>query len=386
MLAGLTPGDECVVTDLSRVGRTLLEASMAIAAVVEQGASFRSISNSWSSGTGPTGELTKNILLSVAQFEREMIRERSIAGQERARAEGKRIRRPPKADADTERERAAAVPRRGEHQRALHRLPVLPHGDRDGAARRVVAADSPERAGAAGAPAGGRATVKKWLMPAALGGIILLTVAGILLVAVYFGHPEPAAPPATQDPPPEPTPPFAATQRTTPTPERLPPQWATPTPTFSQRATPTPTFWQWLGVQMSISRCRHPGDKVIHRNERTTPPYSADFYCKAPTPTPDAVATQVAATIAAMPTPTPRPTATPRPTRTPTYPEWILQERALYSCGPGYTLDFETVSASPPYDAMFKCLLMREPTPTPDPGPCPDSDDARTAGQLTRTR
>ena len=156
--------------------------------------------------------------------------------------------------------------------------------------------------------------------------------------------------------------------------------------------TPTPTWRQWLGDQIAISRCRYPGDTVIYRNERRTPPYHADFYCKAPTPTPDAVATRVAATIAAIPTPTPQPTATPQPTSTPwptpqltvttfgpwtaltptpTYAEWLLQEREGLYCDPGYTLDYETISPRPPYDAMFKCYPDKPPWAPPTQGPAP---------------
>jgi len=44
--------------------------------------------------TTPTGRLLRNIFASVAEYEREMIRERVVAGLRKARASGKRIGRP----------------------------------------------------------------------------------------------------------------------------------------------------------------------------------------------------------------------------------------------------------------------------------------------------
>ena len=43
---------------------------------------------------------------------------------------------------------------------------------------------------------------------------------------------------------------------------------------------------------------------MTYYNERRSPPYHADFVCESPTPTPDAAATQVAATVTATHTPT----------------------------------------------------------------------------------
>ena len=116
-----------------------------------------------------------------------------------------------------------------------------------------------------------------------LAAIILLFVAGVIIaITVWQGQAVPTMPPATVQPtPPEPA-------------------W-TPSPA----PTPTPTWHQWLGDQIAITRCQYPGDTMVYRNERRRPPYHADFYCKAPTPTQDAVATKVAATIAARPTATP---------------------------------------------------------------------------------
>ena len=92
------------------------------------------------------------------------------------------------------------------------------------------------------------------------------------------------------------------------------------TPATITRPTGTPTWQQWLGQRIAEGRCPISGSTIKYRNERTEPPYRADLFCVEPTPTPDAVATQVAATVAAItPTKRPRPTSTPwSPPPTPT--------------------------------------------------------------------
>ena len=75
-------------------------------------------------------------------------------------------------------------------------------------------------------------------------------------------------------------------------------------PTEALEPTATPNWQQWLGQQIAGGRCGGPDHTMEYSNENRTPPYSADFICMAATPTPDAVATQVAATVTAiMPTP-----------------------------------------------------------------------------------
>jgi DNA invertase Pin-like site-specific DNA recombinase len=47
--------------------------------------------------TTPTGRLMFNVLAAIAEFERELIRERVVAGVRRAKTQGKRLGRPPRA-------------------------------------------------------------------------------------------------------------------------------------------------------------------------------------------------------------------------------------------------------------------------------------------------
>ena len=94
-----------------------------------------------------------------------------------------------------------------------------------------------------------------------------------------------------------------ATPRPTPTPRptATPRPTSTPKPTATPRPRATPTFNQWLQREMSTLECADPRDKLTWENVRRTQPYSADFWCVSPTPTPRPTATR-------RPTPTPRPT------------------------------------------------------------------------------
>ena len=80
------------------------------------------------------------------------------------------------------------------------------------------------------------------------------------------------------------------------------PPTATPMPTAIPTATPrpeaTPTFNQWLHREMSKIECEDPRDKLTWDNAKPAQPYSADFRCVSPTPTPRPAATE-------LPTPAP---------------------------------------------------------------------------------
>ena len=71
-------------------------------------------------------------------------------------------------------------------------------------------------------------------------------------------------------------------------------------PTDVPEPTATPTWQQWLGQQIAGGKCSTSDHTMAYSNENRTPPYSADLTCIPPTPTPDPVAAQVAATVAAI--------------------------------------------------------------------------------------
>ena len=94
----LREGDTLVVWRLDRLGRSLKDLIATVADLGEQGVAFRSLQeNLDTSSTG--GRLVFHIFGALAEFEREVIRERTLAGLAAARARGRNGGRPRKLDA-----------------------------------------------------------------------------------------------------------------------------------------------------------------------------------------------------------------------------------------------------------------------------------------------
>ena len=96
LMASLRKGDVVVVTKLDRLGRSTRELLNLLDAIDKAGAKFRSIGDpAWNAET-PTGRLLSTLLAGIAEFERELIRERTGEGRKRAMAAGVRFGRKPK--------------------------------------------------------------------------------------------------------------------------------------------------------------------------------------------------------------------------------------------------------------------------------------------------
>lgn len=89
MLDVARPGDVIVVWRLDRLGRSLKQLIETITALKEQGIELRSLKENIDTTT-PTGKLMFHIIGAMAEFERDVISERTIAGLEAARARGRR--------------------------------------------------------------------------------------------------------------------------------------------------------------------------------------------------------------------------------------------------------------------------------------------------------
>jgi DNA invertase Pin-like site-specific DNA recombinase len=89
----IRPGDVLVVWKLDRLGRSLRHLIDTVTALEERGVGFRSLKESIDTTTA-TGRLIFHIFAALAQFEREMIRERADAGRAAARARGETGGRP----------------------------------------------------------------------------------------------------------------------------------------------------------------------------------------------------------------------------------------------------------------------------------------------------
>jgi DNA invertase Pin-like site-specific DNA recombinase len=82
------PGDTFVVWRLDRLGRRLRHLIDVIAGLLEREIAFRSLRESINTTTA-TGRLQLHLLAALAEFECELILERSAAGREAARARGR---------------------------------------------------------------------------------------------------------------------------------------------------------------------------------------------------------------------------------------------------------------------------------------------------------
>ena len=92
-LAELDEGDTLVVWRLDRLGRSLPHLVATIDTLTRQGVNLKSLHEAIDTTT-PTGRLMVHLIASLAEFERELTIERTIAGLEAARARGASIGRP----------------------------------------------------------------------------------------------------------------------------------------------------------------------------------------------------------------------------------------------------------------------------------------------------
>ncbi|MAU13877.1 MAG: resolvase [Anaerolineaceae bacterium] len=93
ILEQLRTGDVVVVWKLDRLARSLRDLVALVNQIQYKGASFRSI-NDQIDTTSAHGKFTFHIFASLAEFERDIIRERTKAGLEAARARGRKGGRP----------------------------------------------------------------------------------------------------------------------------------------------------------------------------------------------------------------------------------------------------------------------------------------------------
>ena len=88
-------GDVIAVWRLDRFGRSLKDLISKVGDLRERGVGFRSLTEAVDTTT-PGGQLVFHIFGALAEFERELIRERTMAGLEAARARGRKGGRPSK--------------------------------------------------------------------------------------------------------------------------------------------------------------------------------------------------------------------------------------------------------------------------------------------------
>ena len=99
-LSTLRPGDTLLVWRLDRLGRSMRHLVSVITELKERKIGFKSLHDGAIDTTTASGELVFNIFAALAQFERELIRERTRAGLTAARARGRKGGRKPIASSN----------------------------------------------------------------------------------------------------------------------------------------------------------------------------------------------------------------------------------------------------------------------------------------------
>jgi len=94
-LKALRKGDTLVVWRLDRLGRNLSDLVQIVSNLEKDGIKFRSVTENIDTGS-PTGKLQFHVFAALAEYERSLIRERTRAGLEAARARGRKGGRKPK--------------------------------------------------------------------------------------------------------------------------------------------------------------------------------------------------------------------------------------------------------------------------------------------------
>lgn len=96
LLSKLREGDTLVVWKLDRLARSLIDFTQKMTLFNEQGILFKSITEPFidTTNSGPHADLFTNMIAAMAQFERDLIKERTKAGLVSARIRGRVLGRP----------------------------------------------------------------------------------------------------------------------------------------------------------------------------------------------------------------------------------------------------------------------------------------------------
>ena len=94
LLYKLEAGDVLVVTKLDRLGRNAMDVRATVEALAGMGVRVHCLALGGVDLTSPAGKMTMGVIAAVAEFERDLLVERTQAGLARAKAEGKTLGRP----------------------------------------------------------------------------------------------------------------------------------------------------------------------------------------------------------------------------------------------------------------------------------------------------
>lgn len=90
----LEAGDILIVTKLDRLGRNAMDVRSTVDSLAKEGVKVHCLALGGVDLTSPAGKMTMGVIAAVAEFERDLLVERTQAGLTRAKAEGKALGRP----------------------------------------------------------------------------------------------------------------------------------------------------------------------------------------------------------------------------------------------------------------------------------------------------
>lgn len=94
LLDRIETGDVLIVTKLDRLGRNAMDVRQTVEYLAGVGVRVHCLSLGGVDLTSPAGKMTMQVLIAVAEFERDLLVERTQQGLIRAKAEGKQLGRP----------------------------------------------------------------------------------------------------------------------------------------------------------------------------------------------------------------------------------------------------------------------------------------------------
>ena len=98
LLERMEQGDVLLVTKLDRLGRNAMDVRSTVELLEGRGIRVHCLALGGVDLTSPAGRMTMQVLAAVAEFERDLLIERTQAGLQRAKAEGKKLGRPAAKD------------------------------------------------------------------------------------------------------------------------------------------------------------------------------------------------------------------------------------------------------------------------------------------------
>lgn len=100
LLDKLEAGDVLIVTKLDRLGRNAMDVRATVDALAALGVRVHCLALGGADLTSAAGRMTMGVIAAVAEFERDLLIERTQAGLSRAKAQGKILGRPPTLSPD----------------------------------------------------------------------------------------------------------------------------------------------------------------------------------------------------------------------------------------------------------------------------------------------